>query len=273
MVSAALLALITLVAWPALAEPTRLVVSGSTTLYPLSLRLAQAYVASQDHTRVTVSSVGSARGIAALLAGDADVANSSRFIEDGELEAAQAAGIYPVPFRLADDCIIPIVNTSNRLKGLSREQLRRIYRGDISNWRELGGQDRRIVVMTREPDSGTFGVWRDLVMGGDEVRGDAGRQAAHTDMVRAVSGEPGAIGYVALGHLSASIKPLRVDGVMGSLYSVRDGTYPLSRPLFMFTSGWPRGTLLEFINFALDPARGQRIVLSSGFVPVHAETR
>jgi phosphate transport system substrate-binding protein len=127
--------------------------------------------------------------------------------------------------------------------------------------------------MTREPDSGTFDVWRDLVMGGDDVREDARSQAAHTDMVRAISAEPGGIGYIALGYLSASTKPLRVDGVMGSLYSVRDGSYPLSRPLFMFTRGWPGGTLLEFINFALDPGRGQRIVLSSGFVPVHAETR
>jgi phosphate transport system substrate-binding protein len=257
----------------ATAQPVRLSIVGSTTLYPLSQQLAAAYQRSQANTNISVASGGSARGISALLSGSADIANSSRFINEAELDAARLAGIYPVPFRIADDCIIPIVHKRNKLKNLSSEQLRHIFSGDIRNWRELGGSDRPIKVITRHPDSGTFGVWRDLVMAGDEVRTDATRVAANSDMVRAVSVQPEAIGYIALGHLSAGIKPLRVDGVMGSMHSVRDGSYSLSRPLFMFTRGWPQGTLLDFINFALDPARGQDIVRHSGFVPVHSGSR
>ena len=106
-----------------------------------------------------------------------------------------------------------------------------------------------------------------------EVRQDARLVGSQAQMVQAVSGEQDAIGYIALGHLSARIKPLRVDGVMGSLHSVRDGSYALSRPLFMFTRGWPQGETLEFINFALDPSSGQVIVRRAGFVPVHASER
>ena len=255
------------------ADPESLVIAGSTTLYPLSSQLASAYQRSRDDVEVSVASGGSAQGIKALIAGEVQIANSSRFINEKELESARRAGVYPVPFRLADDCIIPIVNQRNRLRNLSREQLRGIFRGDIGNWREVGGEDRPIKVISRRADSGTFGVWRDLVMSGSNVREDARLVDDQSQMVRAVSTEADAIGYIALGHLSARIKPLRVDGVMGSLNSVKDGRYPLTRPLFMFTRGWPGGALLEFINFALDPAGGQVIVRQGGFVPVHEGTR
>jgi phosphate transport system substrate-binding protein len=257
----------------AMAEPEDFVIAGSTTLYPLSGQLVSAYRRTYGDTGISIESGGSARGIAALFEGEAQIANSSRFISDEELETARQSGIYPVPFRIADDCIIPIVNPRNRLQNLSRERLRAIFRGEVRNWRELGGPDRPIKVVTRRPDSGTFGVWRDLVMSGAEVYDAARRVDDQANMVSAVSADRDAIGYIALGYLSASIKPLRVDGVMGSLSSVRDGSYPLSRPLFMFTRGWPRGALLEFINFTLDPYRGQVIVRQAGFVPVHAGRR
>lgn len=252
-----------------LADKEQLAIEGSTTIYHLSGLVARQFMREHRDIRVSVGNGGSSEGIRALLAGEVDIANSSRFISSEELAAAMTAGIYPVPFRIADDCIIPVVHKSNKLKNLSREDLRRIYSGEIGNWKELGGEDRTIRVMSRDPGSGTFGVWRDLVMEDDEMREDAERKSRSSDVVRAVSEHRGAIGYIGLGHLTANIKPLRVDGVMGSLYSVRDGSYALSRPLFMFTRGWPEGELLEFINFALDPDHGQTIVRKSGFVPVH----
>jgi phosphate transport system substrate-binding protein len=253
----------------ALAEPDQLVIGGSTTIYPLSLRIARQFMRDHRHARVTVDSGGSGEGLRALLAGEVDIANSSRFISAEELSTAMGAGIYPVPFRIADDCIIPIVHKRNKLKELSRDQLRQIYIGEIKNWREVGGEDLEVRVISRDVSSGTYGVWRDLVMAGETAGEHVSRVASSAEMVLEVSGQRGAIGYISLGHLSANIKPLRVEGVMGSLYTVRDGSYVLSRPLFMFTRGWPRGSVLEFINYALDPDRGQVTVRKSGFTPVH----
>ena len=255
-----------------LAEPDQLVIGGSTTVYPLSLRIAKQFMHDHRYARVTVGSGGSGEGLRALLAGEVDIANSSRFISGEEVSIAMGAGIYPVPFRIADDCIIPIVHKRNKLKELSRDQLRQIYIGEIKNWREVGGEDREVRVISRDVTSGTFGVWRDLVMAGQTAGKHVSRVANSAEMVRAVSEQRGAIGYISLGHLSANIKPLRVEGVMGSLDTVRDGSYALSRPLFMFTRGWPRGSVLEFINYALDPDRGQVIVRKSGFIPVNLRT-
>ena len=130
------------------------------------------------------------------------------------------------------------------------EQLRGIYAGRITNWSEVGGADLPIKAISRETTSGTYGVWRDLVMSGEPVVTSQPLQRSSGDMVRTVASGTGAIGYIGLGNLSASVKPLRVEGVMGSIRTVKDGSYRINRPLFMFTRGWPAGLTLEFINYA-----------------------
>jgi phosphate transport system substrate-binding protein len=244
-------------------------VRGSTTTYIAAKRMAEKFQQRRSGVQVVVGGGGSEQGIAALIRGETDIANSSRFIDTAELKWAIQQDIYPVPFRIADDCIIPIVHNSNRVRNLSMEQLRAIYAGRIDNWSEVGGVDQPIQVISREMTSGTSAVWRDLVMGGEDIVTLQPLQRSSGDMVRTVSSSPGAIGYIGLGNLSARIKPLRVDGVMGSIRSVRDGSYPISRPLFMFTQGWPAGLTLEFINFVLDPEGGQPIIEEMGFVPLH----
>ena len=248
-------------------------IQGSTTMYAVTKQLARTFQLRRSGIEVIVNDGGSGHGIAALIGGDADITISSRFINTEELQLATQQGIYPVPFRIADDCILPVVNNSNRVRNLSIEQLRGIYMGRIGNWSEVGGADLPIQVISRETTSGTSGVWRDLVMEGEPVVASQPLQPSSGDVVRIVSSSPEAIGYIGLGNLSASIKPLRVEGVMGSIRSVRDGSYRISRPLFMFTRGWPSGPPLEFINFVLDPARGQSIIEREGFVPLYNSDR
>ena len=269
-----LAALITVAAPP---DPSRadevLQIAGSTTLQPLAERLSRGYRKGQPDAVLRVTGGGSARGLAALIAGEVEIAASSRFISPEELALARQRGVYPVPFRVAYDCIIPVVHTGNRLRGLTLQQLRDIYSGRLDNWRQLGGADLPIRLVSRESDSGTRATWQNLVMGAASESRELLEQASNLEVVRAVAREPGAIGYIGLGYLSASIRPLTVDGVMGSLRSAREGSYPLSRSLYFFTDGWPDGRSLEFIDFALDPDGGQRSVVKSGFVPLYSHER
>ena len=261
---AACLALVSVTALQVTAK--ELDISGSTTLQPALEELARAY--EHSPTRLRVNGVGSAEGIAALLQGTTDIASSSRFITPEELARADELGVYPVPFQVAHDAIIPIVHKSNPLRSLSIAQLRDIYLGRVGNWSQVGGVERKIRVVTREPGSGTLDVWQQLVTGGASGE-NATMVSSSEQVVRMVSKNRRAIGYIGLGNLSANVKPLRVEGVIGSLSNVRSGVYPLSRALFLFTNGWPQGQTQAFINFVLDPDKGQRVVEKAGFIPLY----
>ena len=260
--------LLTLVFSHSNAEITNLYVKGSTTILPIAQDIAEAFERQCDDVKVHVSGGGSAEGIMALLSGHADIATSSSFITRDELRLAQQRDIYPVPFRIANDCILPVVHISNPLTDISSDHLRDIYLGLINNWKQLGGPDVPIAAISRDTASGTYEVWHNIIMGREPVT--IAQPLAHSsaEVVRAVSGNPGAIGYIGLGYLNAHVKPLKVDGVMGSRQSLRNGTYLINRPLFMFTNNWPDGRSLEFINFVLDPRRGQVIIEEAGYIPL-----
>ena len=200
--------------------------------------------------------------------GTADLSTRSSFINDEELRLARQHEVYPVPFRIANDCILPVVHNSNPLKDISSEDLKKIYLGRISNWQELGGNDITIHVISRDMASGTYEVWHNAIMKGETVVTDQTLKHSNAEVVRAVSENPGAIGYIGLGYLNASVKPLRVDGVIGSHQTMRNGSYSINRPLFMFTNGWPSGKTLEFINFVLESDRGQVMIEEAGYMPL-----
>lgn len=250
------------------ADSPRLRLEGSTTLLPAIQRLAESY--RDDHSsRVTeIHGGGSTGGISALVAGDAEIASSSRFLTGEELQAAANAGVYPVPFRVAHDAVIPVVHTKNRIRSLSLEQLGQIYAGEITNWKQLGGPDRSVRPVFRDADSGTHMVWSQFIASPGEEVTDRREVISGSEVVRYVADHRGAIGYIGLGNLNANVRPLSVDGVMGSIKNVRSGAYPLSRSLFLFTNGWPDGATLEFIDYVLDPGRGQRVISRAGLIPV-----
>lgn len=254
---------------PVQADSSRLRIEGSTTLLPAVQSLADEFRKSHRSIAIEIHGGGSAPGLSALVVGDADIASTSRYISPRELQRAQQAGLNPVPFRIAHDAVIPVVHKTNRIRSLSLEQLGKIYRGEIHNWNEVGGTDRTIRVVDREPGSGTHAVWLELVSGNDVSAKNITVVGSGAAVVRTVADHRGAIGYIGLGNLSANVRPLGVNGVMGSLQNVRSGAYPLARDLFLFTLGWPEAHLMEFIDFALNPDSGQRIIDEAGFIPLY----
>ncbi len=142
-----------------------------------------------------------------------------------------------------------------------------IYLGKIKNWKELGGANIKIVVISRDTSSGTFDAWKSLVMKKKRVIPKALTVPSNGGLVQAVSTTKGAIGYIALGYVNEEIKTLMVNGIEGNEYNTMKGIYPVSRPLYMFTNGWPKGSTLDFINFILS-VKGQEIVKDAGSIPL-----
>jgi len=244
-----------------------LTIQGSSTVLPIAQRAAEVYM-QNNNVNITVRGGGSGNGIAALIDGVVDIADASRFIKDKEVNAAVANNIYPVPHRVAMDGIAVVINPANSVKSLSIEQIKDIYTGKYTNWKELGGNNMEIVVISRDSSSGTFEVFEELVLGGEKVSPTALLQASNGAVAGVVAETKGAIAYVGLGYLSVGLKAVTVNGILPSNATVANGQYPIARPLFMFTNSWPVGLTANFIDFILSN-EGQKIVEEMGFVPLH----
>lgn len=257
----AALCLVTGTAWAG-----KLVLKGSTTVLPIAQKVAEAYMQDYPDADISVSGGGSGNGIKALIDGNTDIANASRFIKQAEVERAVSKDRYPVPFAVAYDSIIPVVHPSNSVSELSLSDLKAIYEGDVRNWKELGGPDREVVVVSRDTSSGTYEVWEERVLKGARVTPRAQLLASNGAVVQAVSRNKNAVGYVGIGYLNDELKAVKVDGVMGTKETTASGEYPISRALFMFTEGWPTGETAKFINYLLHPDKGQPLVEETGYV-------
>jgi phosphate transport system substrate-binding protein len=244
-----------------------LVIKGSTTVLPIGQAAAEKFMEAHPDTKISVSGGGSGNGIKAIIDQTTDIAMASRFIKDSEVKAAVEAGAYPVPFAVAIDAILPVVHPDNPVKDLTIQQLHDIFAGKITNWKEVGGPDRKILAVTRDTSSGTFEVWEEKIMGGDRIMPSAQVVASNGAMVQSVSGNPAAVGYIGIGYLDSSVKAVTVGGIEGTPETAISGEFPISRYLFMFTAGWPTGETMQFINFVLSDA-GQEIVASTGYVPL-----
>ena len=252
-----------------LASAENLVVKGSTTVLPIAQKMAEEYMKQNPDVKISISGGGSGNGIKALIDGSTDIANSSRFIKGKEVKLAVERDIYPVPFSVAYDCIIPVVHATNTLKNITLGQLKDIYMGNIRNWKEIGGPDRPVVVVSRDTSSGTYEVWAKKVMKKERVFPGALLQASNGAVAQAVAKNKNAIGYIGIGYLNQDVKPLSVNSIKGSIETTLNGTYAVSRPLYMFTPGWPKGETLNFINFVLHPEKGQKYVGDAGYVPLY----
>ncbi|MFO7818171.1 MAG: phosphate ABC transporter substrate-binding protein [Thermodesulfobacteriota bacterium] len=246
----------------------KVVVKGSTTVLPIAQTVAEAFT-QETGIKVSVSGGGSGNGIKALIDGTTDVADASRFIKQKEVKRAVDNGHYPVPFGVAYDSIIPVVHPSNSISDLSTEQLKKIYKGEIKNWSEVGGPDRPVVVISRDTSSGTYETWEKKVMGSDHVFPGALLQASNGAVSQAVSKNKNAIGYVGIGYLNDNLRALTVNGIEGTKATTLSGEFPVSRTLFMFTDGWPTGDTLKFINYVMSPDKGQKFVNEVGYVSVY----
>ncbi len=250
----------------------RISIQGSTTVLPIAQLAAEEYMDLADvgllpEADITVRGGGSGVGIAALLDGTINIAIASRPMKPKEIEKAKEKGIDPVATVIAKDGIAVIVNPSNSVGKLSIEDLKAIYTGQISKWKKVGGEAKSIVVISRDTASGTFETFKKLALKGEKVRNDALMLASNNAVATTVANTPGAIGYIGLGYLSPKVKALEINGVEPSQKTVVSGEYKLSRPLFMYTNGEPKGLAKKFIDFVLSLA-GQRIVNDIGFVPL-----
>lgn len=251
---------------------SQITIQGSTTVLPIAQRAAEVFMAKHPEVSISVRGGGSGNGIAALVDKAVQIATTSRFIKFDEVKKAVANGVYPVPHRVALDGIAVIVNPQNPVDKLTVGQLKKIYAGEITNWKQVGGRDLKIVVVSRDSSSGTFETFQELVLQGARVAASALLQASNGAVADVVTRTPGAVGYVGLGYLSGKVKALRIGTtdkayVDPSVATVQAGQYPLARALYMFTDGWPTGDEAKFIDFVLS-AEGQRIAQEEGFVPL-----
>jgi phosphate transport system substrate-binding protein len=232
---------------------------------PIAQKAAEVFMQENPNADISVRGGGSGVGIASIIAGTCDIGDASRPIKEAELEQAVLKGKNIKAHVVAMDGIGVIVNPSNRVSALSKSQIKDIYTGKISNWSQLGGNNEKIVVISRDTSSGTFEAFGELALNKEKVRPDAVMQASNQAIATTVARTPGAIGYVGLGFLSGDVKAVSVDGVMPSKETVLSNKYPIGRPLFMYTNGVPQGLAKEFIDFVKSP-EGQRLAEQEGFV-------
>ncbi len=253
---------------------------GSDTMVNLALAWAEAYGERHPEVRIAVTGGGTGTGIAALINGTVDMANASRAIKEEERAQAQANGIEPVEHVVAGDAIAIVVHPSNPVQRLTIPQLSDIFSGKITNWREVGGEDRPIVLLSRESNSGTHVFFlEEVVRRGDPkdktlFSPDTLLMPSSEGISAEVRQNPNAIGYDGLGYVTPDQKVVSVAPTEGEPYvfptleTVRDGSYPIARPLFIYTIGAPQGAVREYLSWILGP-EGQAIVQELGFVPLH----
>ncbi len=246
----------------------KIVVDGSTTVGPIAKAFAGYYMAQNPDVNITVSESGSGNGAKSLINSTCDVADLSRFMKVKEFEAAVANGVCPVAHVVAMDGLAIVVNPRNPVQELSLAQVRDIYKGQIKNWSELGGPNVAIVKISRDTNSGTYETFESLVMDNEKIAPDTEYVGSNGAARQRVKSTPGAIGYVGLGF-TKGVKRLLIDGVEATKENVASGRYPVARPLFMFTNGYPKlGTHLHaFVTLHLT-SDGQEMIERKGYVPV-----
>lgn len=260
------LVMLCLMAGTALAADS-VVIKGSTTVLPVAQGTLEAFMKANPGVQMSLSGGGSGEGIKALIDKTTDIATSSREIKDKEVELAKSKGVNPVAHVVAYDAIIPVVHPKNKVSNLTIDQLSQIYQGNITNWKEVGGDDLKIVVISRDSSSGTFESWDHFVMKKAKVTPRAQMLASNGALVTAVAKNKYAIAYLGIGYVNKSVKPLQVNGVTASIQTAMSKEYPFSRELYMYTNGEPQGQTAKYISF-VKSADGQKIVAREGFVPL-----
>jgi len=254
---------------------------GSDTMVNLALAWAERYQDAREGVQISVTGGGSGTGIAALLNDTVDLANASRQIKDEEVETARGNGVEPIEFVVARDAIAVIVHPENPVNALTLEQISDIYSGLINNWSEVGGEDRPIVRLSRETNSGTHVYFLEVVLRlGEKDNKTFFAQntlllPSSEGIIHEVRQNPNAIGYDGLGYVPHDLKVLAIAEKTGGAYvrpsiaTVNSGTYPIARDLYIYTAGQPEGATREYLDWIFSE-EAQTIVSDLGFVPVGA---
>jgi len=254
-----------LIAGTPLAAEKTITIKGSTTVLPIAQACAETFMNSHLDISISVQGGGSGVGITSIIDGTADIGDASRPAKDKEFAKARENGFELYENVVAMDGIAVIVHPSNPLSALTKEQIKNIYTGNISNWKDLGGKAGKIVVVSRDSASGTFETFNELALDGEKVRPDALLNASNKAVATTIATTPQAIGYIGLGYLSNEVKGLKVDNVDPTKANVLNGSYSLSRKLFMYTRGEPKDAVKTFLDYVTSP-EGQKLIDQAGFV-------
>ncbi len=264
------LAMVALSAVAGIAQ-TKIVIKGSDTVLPLSQKEAETYMKKNSGQSITVIGGGSGVGIAALLDNTTDVAMSSRPLKMDERLKLQDAGRAYKEVTIAFDALSVIVNPQNKVSKLTREQLEAIYTGKITNWKDVGGDDMKIVVYSRETSSGTYEFFKEHVMNKKNYASSVLNMPATGAIVQSVSQTKGAIGYIGLAYMEKTVKDVQVsydkgkNYVTASVENAKNKTYPIVRPLFYYYSSSVEKKVKPFVDFILS-SEGQKVVSSVGYI-------
>jgi phosphate transport system substrate-binding protein len=281
-----LFATVVMLSTPAFASPAfagrqdnSLQVKGSDTMVNLGQAWAEKYMEKNPSDFIAVTGGGSGTGLASLISGTCDIAMSSREIKQKEIDQAKNKGIISNEIKVALDGIAVVVNPKNPVDKLTLDQLAGIFSGKIINWKEVGGKDEKIVLLSREVNSGTHVYFKEHVLrkndpnSKEEFSPRALMLSSSQAIADEVAGNSSTIGYYGMGYISPKQKPVAVSKDEKSAYieptidNVVKNVYPISRPLFIYTNGEPQRLVKKFVDFALS-VEGQKIVLETDFVPI-----
>jgi len=236
----------------------RVIIAGSTSVQPYMEILVEEYGHIDPGAEIDVQGGGTSTGISAVESGTADIGMSSRALAPGELELNK--------IELAKDGLAIIVHPENPVDELTLAQARSIYTAEISNWRDLGGPDARIHIVSREEGSGTRSAFEGLIMKDERITPKAIVQDSNGAVRQLISGDRNAIGFISMGLTDPTVKALRIDGAAPTCVNIENGTYRLYRPFLLVTNGAPEGLAAEFITYALSKA-GQDLLEIEGLIP------
>lgn len=248
-------------------------IKGSDTVLPLSQEAAESYMKANPKASVTVTGGGSGVGISALMEGTTDIAQASRKMKFDEKKKMQEKGHAPKEVIIAYDALAIVVHPSNKVTNLTREQLEGIFTGKITNWKEVGGTDMKIVPYSRETSSGTYEFMKESVLKNKNYMNGIMSMPATGAIIQSISQTKGGIGYVGLAYLNNNVKPIHVSYDSGKTYvkpsvaNAKNKTYPIVRPLFFYYDTNNEAKVKPFINYILSPA-GQNIVKEVGFITI-----
>ncbi|MDD7392287.1 MAG: phosphate ABC transporter substrate-binding protein [Fusobacterium gastrosuis] len=244
---------------------------GSDTILNLSQALTEQYM-KQNKVRISIVGGGSGIGIAALLNKTTDIALASRSIKDKEIKIAKENGIDVQETILGFDGITIIVNKNNKIKNLDSITLGKIFRGEIKNWKELGGNDSPIIVLSRDSSSGTHEFFKEHIVRENNSKGtqEYGEKTLYMPSNEAIKKEVaknGIAGYIGMGYMDDSVKAISIDNISASSKNVLDKTYPIARAVYWYSDKNSSPEVQKLISFALS-SEGQKIVSTEGFVPL-----
>ena len=237
----------------------RIDIVGSTSVQPVAEKLAIAFMENRSGVRINVQGGGSGMGIRSVDQGIVDIGMSSKKLSSDERE-----GITEI--EIGREGIVIGVNNENNVSSLTINQIKDIFSGKITNWKEVGGKDMPIHVITREEGSGTRSTFESIVMGDTEIKNDAVVQSSTESVKQSVASDPGAIGFISFAHMSKDVKALLIEGIEPSDETIADGTYELQRPFLFLIKGKQAGIVKEFLDWLKSPI-GREIIRNENIVP------